>query len=72
MGATAVIIIILVVITIILMSVLIPLTFSSLEATEVGIAYDHNTITIDETKLYSNGRHPIGVTTYFISYSTEL
>ena len=52
MKTKGVIIIILIVIGIILMSVLIPLTFSSLEPTDVGLAYDHNTITIDETKLY--------------------
>jgi hypothetical protein len=63
---------ILVAITVILMAILIPLTFSSLEPTEIGLAYDKNTITIDETKLYSNGRHAVGVTTYFIAYNTEL
>ena len=67
-----IIIIILVVITIILMAVLIPLSYSSLEPTEIGLAYNKNSIEIDVTKLYSNGRHAIGVTTYFISYSTEL
>ena len=64
--------IILAVITIILMAVLIPLSYSSLEPTEIGLAYNKNSIEIDETKLYSNGRHSIGVSTYFISYSTEL
>ena len=54
------------------MAVLIPLTYSSLEPTEIGLAYDKNSIELDVTKLYSNGRHAIGVTTYFISYSTEL
>ena len=72
MKPLTIVIIVLIVITIILMAVLIPLTFSSLEATEIGLAYDHNTITIDETKLYSNGRHAVGVSTYFISYTTEL
>ena len=64
--------IILAVITIILMAILIPLSYSSLEPTEIGLAYNKNSIEIDVTKLYSNGRHAIGVTTYFISYSTEL
>ena len=64
--------IILAVITIILMAILIPLSYSSLEPTEIGLAYNKNSIEIDVTKLYSNGRHSIGVSTYFISYSTEL
>ena len=64
--------IILAVITIILMAILIPLSYSSLEPTEIGLAYNKNSIELDVTKLYSNGRHAIGVTTYFISYSTEL
>ena len=64
--------IILAVITIILMAILIPLSYSSLEPTEIGLAYNKNSIEIDITKLYSNGRHAIGVSTYFISYSTEL
>jgi len=63
-----IIITILAVITIILMAILIPLTYSSLEPTEIGLAYDKNSIEIDVTKLYSNGRHAIGVSTYFISY----
>jgi len=59
-------VIIIIIITIILMATLIPLTYSSLEATEIGLAYDKTTITLDETKLYSNGRHAIGVNTYFL------
>ena len=43
-------------------------SLESLEPTEVGIDYDSTTVGIDEKKLFTGGRHFIGVSHDFIKY----
>ena len=40
----------------------------TVETTEVGLDYDTTKMKIDESTLYENGRHFIGVSHYFIIY----
>ncbi len=59
------------VVGIILMIALVVASFETIESTEVGLDYDTTTIKIDESKLYENGRHFIGVSHNFIKYPTD-
>lgn len=43
----------------------------SLETNEVGLDYDTTTMKLDEDNLYTSGRHFIGVSHYFIIYTTD-
>ncbi len=56
------------VIGIILTIALVVSSFETIESTEVGLDYDTTLMELDETKLYENGRHFIGVAHNFIKY----
>jgi len=46
---------------VLLLVILLPLSFHSLETNEVGLDYDSVNYHIDTTKLYEEGRHFLGV-----------
>lgn len=46
---------------VILLCVLLPISFKSLDPTEVGLDYDSINYKIDDTKLYTEGRYFLGV-----------
>eukprot|EP01016_Furgasonia_blochmanni_P032595 TRINITY_DN335_c0_g1_i9.p1 TRINITY_DN335_c0_g1~~TRINITY_DN335_c0_g1_i9.p1 ORF type:complete len:258 (-),score=49.83 TRINITY_DN335_c0_g1_i9:62-835(-) len=60
------------VIIVILIIVLVIISFSSLEATEVGLDYSSISVEIDESQLYSGGRHYLGLSHSFMTYPTQL
>lgn len=43
-------------------------SFESLESTEVGLRYNGTTKKLDESKLYTSGRHNIGPSSNFKRY----
>jgi len=51
-----------------IIALLIGLGFSKLEVNEVGLDYSANSLTVDLSKLYSNGMYFLGVGHYFIRY----
>jgi hypothetical protein len=46
---------------VLLLVILLPLSYKSLEPNEVGLDYDTVNYRIDDTKLYEEGRHYVGV-----------
>lgn len=57
---------------IILVIVLISLSFSSLESTEVGLKYNSFTKSLDEKTLYTAGNHNVGPSGSFKKYDTSV
>jgi len=47
-------------------------SMETLEITEVGLDFDTTRVKIDATKLYTGGRHFIGLTHKFLVFQTNL
>jgi hypothetical protein len=56
---------------IIVIIVLISVSISKLEAYEVGLEYNPNTVTINNEKLYTEGTHFLGPGHYFIKFNRQ-
>jgi hypothetical protein len=63
---------ILVTVGIILFSVLLGVSFGTLEATEVGLDYNYNNFQIDSSVLYQPGRYYIGLGHVFLKFPSDL
>jgi len=55
----------------ILIGALVGTSIKKLEAYEVGLAYNPVAVTIDETKLYTEGTHALGPGHYFITFNRQ-
>lgn len=56
---------------VIVVIVVIAVSFAKLEAYEVGLEYNPNTVTINEGKLYTEGIHFLGPGHYFIKFNRQ-
>jgi len=52
--------------------ILFAVSFGTLEPTECGIRYNNNLVTIDESRVYNNGRYFLGLGISFIKFPMDL
>jgi len=53
----------------IILAIVLPIvSFEALDPNEVGLDYDSASVSINEKKLYTSGRHFIGLTSKFIKF----